>query len=132
MSMTDPVADMLTRIRNANNLMWEEVCMPSTAIKINIAEVLKREGFIRDFDIVSRPLQNELKIKLKYGPEGEKVIRRITRSSKPGCRVYRGCDDLPIVLSGQGVAVVSTNQGVLSDRECREKKVGGEVLCTVY
>ncbi len=132
MSMTDPVADMLTRIRNANSLMWSDVSMPSTAIKINIAEVLKREGFIVGYDIIDRPLQNELKIHLKYGPEGEKVIRSIVRTSKPGCRVYRGYDDLPVVLSGQGVAVVSTNQGVLSDRECREKKVGGEILCTVY
>ena len=132
MSMTDPVADMLTRIRNANALMWEEVTMPSTAIKINIAEVLKREGFIKGYDIVDRPLQNELKIQLKYGPEGEKVIRSISRTSKPGCRVYRGYADIPVILSGQGVAVVSTNQGVLSDRECRDKKVGGEVLCTVY
>ncbi|MCC8109699.1 MAG: 30S ribosomal protein S8 [Planctomycetes bacterium] len=132
MSMTDPVADMLTRIRNANALMREEVSMPSTAIKINIADVLKREGFIQGYDIVERPLQNELKITLKYGPEGEKVIRSIIRTSKPGCRVYRGYSDIPVVLSGQGVAVVSTNQGVLSDRECRDKKVGGEVLCTVY
>ena len=132
MSMTDPVADMLTRIRNANSLMCDEVSMPSTAIKINIAEVLKREGFIHGFDIVERPLQNELKIKLKYGPEGEKVIRIISRTSKPGCRIYRGYEDIPTVLNGQGVSVVSTNQGVLSDRECREKKVGGEVLCTVY
>ena len=132
MSMTDPVADMLTRIRNANSLMREDVSMPSTPIKINIADVLKREGFIKGFDIIERPLQNELKIHLKYGPEGEKVIRAITRTSKPGCRVYRGYEDIPVVLSGQGVSVVSTNQGVLSDRECREKKVGGEVLCTVY
>ena len=132
MSMTDPVADMLTRIRNANGLMWPEVSMPSTAIKIRIAEVLKREGFIKGFDIIDRPLQNELKIQLKYGPEGEKVIRSIVRTSKPGCRVYRGYQDIPVILSGQGVAVVSTNQGVLSDRECRDKKVGGEGLCTVY
>ncbi len=132
MSMTDPVADMLTRIRNANALMRNEVSMPSTAIKINIADVLKREGFIKDFEIITRPLQNELKVTLKYGPEGEKVIRNIKRTSKPGSRVYRGYEDLPVILSGQGVAVVSTNQGMLSDRECREKKVGGEVLCTVY
>lgn len=132
MSMTDPVADMLTRIRNANALMRNEVSIPSTAIKINIADVLKREGFIKDFEIITRPLQNELKVTLKYGPEGEKVIRSIRRTSKPGSRVYRGYEDLPVVLSGQGVSVVSTNQGVLSDRECREKKIGGEVLCTVY
>jgi small subunit ribosomal protein S8 len=132
MSMTDPVADMLTRIRNANSLMRREVGMPSTAIKINIAEVLKREGFIQGFDIVTKPLQNELRLSLKYGPEGEKVIRDISRVSKPGCRVYRGYEDLSEILNGQGVSVVSTNQGVLSDKECREKKVGGEVLCTVY
>ena len=132
MSMTDPVADMLTRIRNANALMRSEVSIPSTAIKINIAEVLKREGFIKGFEIVERPLQNELKVQLKYGSEGEKVIRSITRTSKPGCRVYRGYEELPVVLSGQGIAVVSTNQGMLSDRECRAKKIGGEVLCTVY
>jgi small subunit ribosomal protein S8 len=132
MSMTDPVADMLTRIRNANSLMRDEVSMPSTAIKIDIAEVLKREGFIKSLDIVIRPLQNELRIQLKYGPEGEKVIRGISRTSKPGCRVYRGYEELSQVLNGQGITVVSTNQGVLSDRECREKKVGGEVLCTVY
>ncbi|MDR3211952.1 MAG: 30S ribosomal protein S8 [Planctomycetota bacterium] len=132
MSMTDPVADMLTRIRNANALMREDVSMPSTPIKINIADVLKREGYIKSFDIVTRPKQNDLKITLKYGPEGEKVIRSIKRTSKPGSRVYRSYSAIPIVLSGQGVAVVSTNLGVLSDRECREKKVGGEVLCTVY
>ncbi|MDR1520960.1 MAG: 30S ribosomal protein S8 [Planctomycetota bacterium] len=132
MSMTDPVADMLTRIRNANSLMRDEVSMPSTAIKINIAEVLRREGFIKSFDIITRPLQNELKIQLKYGPEGEKVIRAVSRTSKPGCRVYRGYEELPQILSGQGITVVSTNQGVFSDRECRERKVGGEILCTVY
>lgn len=132
MSMTDPVADMLTRIRNANSLMRSEVSMPSTAIKINIADVLKREGFIKGFEIVTRPLQNELKISLKYGPEGEKVIRSIKRSSKPGSRVYRSYEDIPSILNGQGISVVSTNQGVLSDRECRDKKVGGEILCTVY
>ena len=132
MSMTDPVADMLTRIRNANALMRETVTMPSTAVKINIAEVLKREGFIKGFRIVELKLQNELELTLKYGPEGEKVIRFIERTSKPGCRVYRGYEDIPVVLNGQGVAVLSTNQGVLSDRECRERKVGGEVLCTIY
>lgn len=132
MSMTDPVADMLTRIRNANALMRDEVVIPSTAIKVRIAEVLKREGFIRDFEIRQGKLQNDLAVQLKYGPEGEKVIRRIDRASKPGCRVYRACADLPVVLNGLGIAVVSTNQGVLSDRECRAKKVGGEVICLVW
>ena len=132
MSMTDPVADMLTRIRNANALMRDEVRMPSTPIKIDIAEVLKREGFITDFRIEAKPLQNDLVIHLKYGPEGEKVIRHVERTSKPGCRIYRGYRDLPNVLNGLGIAVVSTNQGVLSNRECREKKVGGEVLCLMW
>jgi small subunit ribosomal protein S8 len=132
MSMTDPVADMLSRIRNANALMRAEVAIPSTAIKINIAEVLKREGFIAAFHIRQAKLQNELVLELKYGPEGEKVIRHIERVSKPGCRIYRGVDELPVVLNGLGVAVVSTNQGVLSDRECRQKKVGGEVICRIW
>ena len=132
MSMTDPVADMLTRIRNANALMHREVSIPSTAIKLRIAEVLQREGFIENVEIRRKPLQNELVIRLKYGSEGEKVLRRIDRVSKPGCRVYRGVDELPKVLNGQGISVLSTNQGVLSDRECRQKKVGGEVLCTVW
>ena len=132
MSMTDPVADMLTRLRNANALMRGTVRVPSTAIKISVAEVLKREGFIKDFRIEEKPLQNELVVELKYGPEGEKVIRSIERASKPGCRVYRGFDDLPNVLNGLGIAIVSTNQGLFSDRECRARKVGGEIICIVY
>lgn len=131
MSMTDPVADMLTRIRNANALMREEVVLPSTAIKLRIAEVLRREGFIENFEIRQKALQNDLAIKLRYGSEGEKVIRKIVRVSRPGCRVYRGALEIPRVLNGQGIAVISTNQGVLSDRECRDKKIGGEVLCLV-
>lgn len=131
MSMTDPVADMLTRIRNANALMRNEVVLPSTAIKLRIAEVLQREGFIEGFELRQKPLQNDLALRLKYGPEGEKVIRKIVRVSRPGCRVYRGVTEIPKVLNGQGIAIVSTNQGLLSDRECREKKVGGEVLCLV-
>ena len=132
MSMTDPVADMLTRIRNANFLMREEVSVSSTAIKLRIAEVLKREGFIADLSIRPAKNQNDLVLMLKYGPEGEKVIRSIKRESRPGCRVYRSCASLPVVLGGLGIAVVSTNQGVLSDRECRARKVGGEIICTVY
>jgi len=132
MSMTDPIADMLTRIRNAVAIACESVSMPSAKVKLSIAEVLKREGYIRDFEIVEAPIQNELKIWLKYGPEGEKVIEKIERTSKPGCRIYRRVEALPCVLNGLGIAIVSTNQGMFSDRECRERKVGGEVLCTVY
>lgn len=132
MSMTDPIADMLTRIRNAVAIYKPEVCMPSTKIKLSIAEVLKREGYINGFEIVEKPVQNELKIRLRYGSEGEKVIQTIIRFSTPGCRRYRNVKDIPQVRNGLGIAIVSTNKGVLSDRECRAQNVGGEVICTVY
>ncbi len=132
MSMTDPIADMLTRIRNAVAIANNEVCMPSSKIKLSIAEVLKREGYIDSFDVVEKPVQNELKIRLRYGPEGEKVIQAIRRFSTPGCRRYRGAKDIPQVRNGLGIAIVSTNKGVLSDRECRAQNVGGEVICTIY
>ena len=132
MSMTDPIADMLTRIRNALSCRKSEVYMPSSKVKLSIAEVLKREGFIQDFEIIEQPVQNKIRIDLKYGPEGEFVIQKIERYSKPGCRKYRPVTDLPQVLNGLGIAVVSTNKGMLSDRECRAQNVGGEVLCTIY
>jgi len=132
MSMTDPIADMLTRIRNAVAIANAEVSMPSSKIKLSIAEVLKREGYIDSFDVVEKAVQNELKIRLRYGPEGEKVIQAIRRFSTPGCRRYRGAKDIPQVRNGLGIAIVSTNKGVLSDRECRAQNVGGEVICTIY
>ncbi len=132
MSMTDPIADMLTRIRNALSCRKSEVYMPSSKVKLSIAEVLKREGFIQDFEIIEQPVQNKIRIDLKYGPEGEFVIQKIERYSKPGCRKYRQVSDIPQVLNGLGIAVVSTNKGMLSDRECRAQNVGGEVLCTIY
>ncbi len=132
MSMTDPIADMLTRIRNAGAVGYASTSMPSTKIKIQVAEVLQREGYITGFEIIEKPVQNELKVNLKYGPEGEKIMQRVVRESKPGCRIYRAAKDLPVVLNGLGIAIVSTNQGVLSDRECRAKNVGGEVLATVW
>ena len=132
MSMTDPIADMLTRMRNALAQRMLSVVMPSSKVKLSIAEVLKREGFITDFEIVDHEKQNELKIIFKYGPEGEYVIQDIKRFSTPGCRRYRNVQELPVVLNGLGIAIVSTNQGVLSDRECRQRNVGGEVFCTVY
>lgn len=132
MSMTDPIADMLTRIRNGLARREASVVMPSSKVKLSIAEVLKREGFIEGFEIIERPVQNALKVDLKYGPEGEFIIQKIERYSRPGCRKYRGVSDIPQVLNGLGIAVVSTNKGVLSDRECRLQNVGGEVLCTVY
>ena len=131
--MTDPIADMLTRMRNALAQRMMSVTMPSSKVKLSIAEVLKREGFITDFEIVDNDKQqNDLKIVFKYGPEGEYVIQDIKRFSTPGCRRYRNVQELPVVLNGLGIAIVSTNQGVLSDRECRQRNVGGEVFCTVY
>lgn len=132
MSMTDPIADMLTRIRNANADRKKSVTMPSTKVKLSIAEVLKREGYISEFELIEKPLQNELKIVLKYGPEGEMVIQKVERCSKPGRRIYRSADALPEVRDGLGIAVVSTSRGMMSDRECRKNKLGGEVLCTIY
>lgn len=130
--MTDPIADMLTRIRNALRIERPIVEMPSSNAKVGVAEVLKREGYIWDFDIVEQSPQNVLRIHLKYGPNGEQVIRRIRRESKPGRRVYAGVRNLPDVLQGLGISILSTNKGVLSNREARKEGVGGEVLCTVW
>lgn len=129
---SDPIADMLTRIRNAVRVKREDVKIPSSKLKVGIAGVLKAEGYVTDYDVIDDGLQGLLRVTLKYGPQGEQVINRIDRVSRPGCRVYAGAKDLPEVLDGLGIAVVSTSQGVLSGRQCREKKVGGEVLCTVY
>jgi small subunit ribosomal protein S8 len=130
--MTDPVADMLTRIRNAYRLGRERVDMPASRLKVAVAEVLKREGYISDFARYDDARQGVLRVYLKYGPRGEKVINAITRVSKPGCRVYVKADEIPAVRSGLGVAILTTPAGVLSDRECRQRRVGGEVLCTVW
>jgi len=130
--MTDPIADMLTRIRNAVRIERPDVDMPSSKSKIGIAEVLRREGYIWDFDVVEQSPQNVLRIHLKYGPNGEQVIQRIKRESKPGRRVYAGVRELPDVLQGLGISILSTNKGVLSNREARKQGVGGEVLCTVW
>ena len=132
MSMTDPVADMLTRIRNAVQAGHRSVSVPSSGLKAAIAEVLKREGFIQDFSVMQDNKQGVLTVLLKYGPEGERVINRIDRTSRPGRRVHAGADEIPKVLDGLGVAVLSTNRGVMSDREARASHVGGEVLFTVY
>jgi small subunit ribosomal protein S8 len=132
MSMTDPIADMLTRIRNANAIGHKTVKIPCSKLKIGIAEALKREGFLQDFEVLEDTRQNMLKVTLKYGPDGEKIINVIQRESKPGCRKYRGVAEVKPVLAGVGVAIYTTSKGVLSDRECREQKVGGEYLCTVY
>ena len=129
---SDPIADMLTRIRNAVRVQKSEVKIPSSRLKVGIAETLKSEGYITDFDVIEDGLQGILRISLKYGPRGEQVIHSIRRESSPGRRLYRGVNDLPNVLDGLGIAIVSTSRGVMSDRVCRRHRVGGELLCTVY
>ncbi|MAW77636.1 MAG: 30S ribosomal protein S8 [Planctomycetes bacterium] len=132
MSMTDPIADLLTRIRNVNVLGRTSVRAPYSRIKEQILMTLKREGFIEDYQVEGEIPGKALSIQLKFGPEGEKVIRKIDRISKPGCRVYRSVSDLPVIREGQGIMVVSTSQGIFSDNEARQRNVGGEVLCRVY
>lgn len=129
--MTDPIADMLTRIRNANTTGMRRVAMPASRLKVRIAEVLKLEGYIDSYDVEKKGAHSELTISLKYGPEGEQVIRQIDRVSKPGCRVYSGVRDLKPVLRGLGIQILSTPKGVVSDRAARDLGVGGEVLCKV-
>jgi small subunit ribosomal protein S8 len=130
--MTDPIADMLTRIRNAVRVERPLVEMPLSKVKRGLAEVLKREGYIWDWEEVPHKPSSELRIHLKYGPNGERVIRRIRRVSKPGRRVYSGAADLKPILGGLGISIISTSRGVVSDREARQRKLGGEVLCEVY
>lgn len=129
--MTDPIADMLTRMRNALMSGATNCVVPGSRLKVAILDTLKREGFIDRYEVNSNGPRSAVSIEFRYGPDGEKVISTLARYSKPGCRRYRSCQDLPKVRGGLGIAVVSTNQGVLSDRECRQRKVGGEVLCTV-
>jgi small subunit ribosomal protein S8 len=132
--MTDPIADMLTRIRNAVRVERPVVEMPLSKVKRGVAEVLKREGYIWDFHEEGdggQP-QKQLYIDLKYGPNGERVIRHIKRVSKPGRRVYSRASDLKPVLNGLGISIISTSRGVISDREARQKKLGGEVLCELW
>jgi small subunit ribosomal protein S8 len=130
--MTDPIADMLTRIRNAVRVERPNVQMPVSKLKRGLAEVLKREGYIWDWKEVESEPTNQLDIELKYGPNGERLIRHIRRISKPGCRIYSGAAKLRPVLNGLGIAVLSTSRGVISDREARQRKLGGEVLCEVW
>jgi small subunit ribosomal protein S8 len=129
--MTDPIADMLTRIRNANSVRQREVSMPASKMKVGIAQVLKEEGYLDDFTVEPAKPSSVLKLTLKRGPDDEPVIRAIQRVSKPGCRVYHSAKDMPRVLGGLGIYVLSTPQGVMSDRSARSENVGGEVLCKV-
>jgi small subunit ribosomal protein S8 len=131
MNNQDPIADMLTRIRNANRVGRRLVLVPKSKICSGIAQVLAEEGYIDQFDVIDDGRQGMLRVKLKYSMSGEKVIHELDRQSKPGRRIYRKVDDLPKVLNGMGIAVVSTSKGVMSDRRAREQGVGGELLCTV-
>ena len=130
MSMTDPISDMLTRIRNGQKARKVSVAMPSSSAKVAVAKVLKDEGYITDYATETDGAKAELSVELKYF-EGTPVIEKIQRVSKPGLRVYRGKEDLPKVLGGLGVAIISTSAGVMSDRQAREQGIGGEVLCVV-
>ncbi|STB93960.1 30S ribosomal protein S8 [Corynebacterium amycolatum] len=132
MTMTDPIADMLSRVRNANNAFHDTVSMPSSKIKANIAEILKQEGYIADYSVNDETVGKTLELNLKYGPSRERSIAGVRRVSKPGLRVYAKSTNLPKVLGGLGVAIISTSQGLLTDREANNKGVGGEVLAYVW
>jgi len=132
MNITDPIADMLTRVRNANSVNKDVVDIPASNLKINIAKTLKDEGFIKEYKIIDNYPQNKVRVYLKYGKDKEKVITGIKRISKPGLRVYVNKDEIPRVLGGLGIAVISTSRGVLTDKEARKEGVGGEVLCYVW
>lgn len=132
MVMTDPIADFLTRIRNANMVRHETLEVPASNMKREIAEILKREGFIRDVEYIEDNKQGILRLFLKYGPQNERVITGLKRISKPGLRVYAKASEVPRVLNGLGIALISTSQGVLTDKEARAKQIGGEVLAYVW
>ena len=132
MSMTDPVADMLTRIRNANTAGHAEVDVPASKIKKNIAEILLKEGYIKGYEVVETQPQDVIKIQMKYGAGKQRVISGIKRISKPGLKVYAKKDDVPKVLGGLGIAIISTSSGLITDKQARELGVGGEVVCYVW
>jgi small subunit ribosomal protein S8 len=132
MSLTDPIADMLTRIRNASSARHEKVVVPRSRLKVRIAEVLKAEGYIKDFVIHEDDKQGAITVMLKYGPDREPAISDIKRVSKPGLRRYVPTTEIPRVLNGLGIAILSTSHGVMVDREARKQKVGGELICTVW
>lgn len=132
MVMTDPIADFLTRIRNANQAKHEVLELPASNIKKGIAEILKREGFVKNVEVIEDDKQGIIRVFLKYGANGEKVITNLKRVSKPGLRVYKKREDLPKVLNGLGIAILSTSEGLLTDKEARQKNVGGEVIAYVW
>ena len=132
MSMTDPIADLLTRIRNALLARHASLVVPTSRMKVEIVKILKQEGYIEDFQLVQDATREELSIQLKYGQGGRKAITGMERVSRPGRRVYRGKDEIPSILDGLGITILSTSKGVMTGRSCREHGVGGEVLCNVW
>lgn len=132
MVVTDPIADLLTRVRNALTAKHETVTVPASKMKKSIVDILVNEGFIKSAEIVEKEGQNDILITLKYGPKGAKVINNLKRVSKPGLRVYASCEQLPKVLGGMGIAIISTSKGVMTDKEARANNIGGEVLAYVW
>jgi small subunit ribosomal protein S8 len=132
MVMTDPIADMLTRIRNANQMKHETVEMPASKLKSEILALLKSEGYITDYKLVTDGVQGTIKVTLKYLPNKERAVKGLKKISKPGLRVYAKTDELPRVLNGLGIAIVSTSQGMMTDREARKKQVGGEIIAYIW
>ena len=132
MVMTDPIADMLTRIRNANSVYHDKVEIPASKIKQSIVEILKSEGFVKDYEMIADGKQGNLRVTLKYGANREKVITGMKRISKPGLRVYAKKDQLPRVLGGLGIAIISTSKGIMSDKQARKEGLGGEVIAYVW
>lgn len=132
MGMTDPLADMFTRIRNANKARFEKVDIPSANLKVKVAEILKREGYIKDFKVIKDKKQGILRVYLKYDSSKQGVIKSIKRASKPSLRIYVQGDRIPHVLNGLGISILSTSKGIMTDKEARKLKVGGELLCSVW
>ena len=132
MTMTDPIADMLTRIRNANVVKHDTVDVPASKMKKAIAEILLNEGFIKGYDVIEDGLQGIVRMQMKYGPQGEKVVSGLKKISKPGLRVYAKKDQIPKVLGGLGIAILSTSTGIVTDKEARKSGTGGEVICYVW
>ncbi len=132
MQITDPIADMLTRIRNANSSKHETVNIPSSKIKVEIAKILLEEGYIAGYEVIEDGLQGIIKVTLKYGPNKQKVITGLKRISKPGLRVYASKEELPRVLRGLGIAIISTSKGIMTDKKARSENVGGEVLAFIW
>ena len=130
--MTDPIADMLTRLRNAQAAKHQKVDVPVSKVKLEIARILKEEGFINNYKVIGEDARRNIRIYLRYGPKGERLISKIERVSKPGCRVYSKTGQIPSVIGGLGINILSTSTGLMTDRSARKKRIGGEILCRVY